>query len=122
MSNIDLITKDIRVENLRHISVNTQGQSQSLSDLKGRGNCKLLLLISVKVAVYIYALVKASWQQRKSICNTPLNFFRMFAISLFILFSSKSRTLAPRMSAMNCVRESLMRPCSEASLEDNTPA
>jgi hypothetical protein len=31
----------------------------------------------------------------------PLNFLRIFAISLFILFSSNSRTRAPRMSAMN---------------------
>lgn len=31
----------------------------------------------------------------------PLNFLRIFAISLFILFSSSSRTRAPRMSAMN---------------------
>ena len=32
----------------------------------------------------------------------PLNFFRILAISLFIRFSSSSRTLAPRISAMNC--------------------
>lgn len=57
MSNIDLITKDIRVENLCHISVSTQDQNQSLFDLRGRGDRKLLLLISVKVAVYICALV-----------------------------------------------------------------
>lgn len=33
--------------------------------------------------------------------TTPLNFFLMLAISLFIRFSSSSRTLAPRISAMN---------------------
>ena len=31
----------------------------------------------------------------------PLNFLRIFAISLLIRFSSSSRTRAPRMSAMN---------------------
>lgn len=34
--------------------------------------------------------------------NKPLNFLRMLAISLFIRFSSNSRTLAPLISAMNC--------------------
>ncbi len=57
----------------------------------------LLLLVPIEVTVW-EPLIQA---QRSNMESVPLNRLRIFAISLFILFSSNSLTRAPRMSAMN---------------------
>lgn len=97
--NVDLVTEDIRVENLRDVSnhtIRSVSSSYAHSDVHTFSSgihldCRLGRYKRSTPSIYSYEATR----------DSPLNFFRILAISLLILFSSRSLTLAPRMSAMN---------------------
>jgi hypothetical protein len=101
MSNVHFVAQNVRIEHLCDISTKEQRKLSTRTpdeqviiltfSFGSHPNCHL---IRVRV-------VKAALGLGRATIHVPLNFFRIFAISLFIRFSSKSRTRAPRISAMN---------------------
>jgi hypothetical protein len=95
MSDVDFVTKYVCEDDLRNISgFNDQRRTSMYPDERTfssdtRPDCRLLRHASP--AMHTSRIPR----------DVPLNLFRIFAISLLILFSSSSRTLAPRISAMN---------------------
>lgn len=99
MSNVHFVAQNVRIEHLRDISIKEQRKLSTRTpdeqvikltfSFGSHPNCHLIRVRVVKAAL------------GRATIHVPLNFFRIFAISLFIRFSSKSRTRAPRISAMN---------------------
>lgn len=101
MSDIDLVTEYIREDNFGDIPWIITW-ADSLYTRITRTNL-LLLLVPIQVALCDIQMNTNIEGLTPNWCAIPLNRFLILAISLLILFSSSSLTLAPRMSAINCM-------------------
>lgn len=112
MANVHLIAEDVGEDDFRETELcdNDQPGRAFLrlgSESKGWVHVLLALLIAVQVAVCLETLLSKVYflfvHAVKRI-RVPLNFCRMWAISLLMRFSSNSLTLHARRSAMYCCK------------------